>query len=274
MINRFAAPYVFSFALIVVFILSSVSFAAHPLITDDTGTQGKGNFQVEINAEYGYDKETEEAEDSEEEITVKEAGTEVAGILSYGITDSIDIVFGIPYQWNKAWEDGDTTSDDNGVSDMSLELKWRFYEFEGLSLALKPGVTFPTGDEDNGLGSGRMSSGITFITTKETGPWAFHLNLAYTHNEYELEEDKDANRKDIWHVSLASQIDVMKDLTVVANIGVERNADRESNTHPAFLLGGLIYSLSENIDIDFGYKAGLNKPETDYLVLSGINFRY
>jgi len=270
--RKFASPYIF-FALITVFILSSVSFAAHPLITDDTGTQGKGKYQIEINAEYGYDKESEEAEDSEEEITVKEAGTEVAGILSYGLTDSMDIVFGVPYQWNKAWEDGDMTADDNGFSDMSLELKWRFYEADGLSLALKPGVTLPTGKEENGLGSGRTSSGLTFITTKEIEPWAFHLNLAYMHNGYKLEEDRDANRKDIWHVSLASQMEVIKDLTIVASIGIEKNADRESNIHPAFLLGGLIYSLSENIDIDFGYKAGLNKPETDYSILTGINFR-
>lgn len=254
--------------------LSTDVFAAHPLITDDAGTQGKGKFQVEINAEYGYDRETEEAEDTEENITVKETGTEVAGILSYGITDSMDVVFGLPYQWNRAWEKGEMTSDDNGVSDMSIEVKWRFYEADGFGLALKPGVTLPTGDEEKGLGSGRMSSGLTFITTKEIEPWAFHLNLAYTHNGYKLEEDRDANIKDIWHVSLASEAEVVNKLKIVANIGMEKNPDKESNTHPAFLLGGLIYSLSENIDVDFGYKAGLNKPETDRTLLAGTAIRF
>jgi len=28
------------------------SWAAHPLITDDTGTQGKGKFQLELNGQY------------------------------------------------------------------------------------------------------------------------------------------------------------------------------------------------------------------------------
>ena len=41
----------------VLLITSSPFFAAHPLITDDTGTQGKGKFQLEVNREYGYDKE-------------------------------------------------------------------------------------------------------------------------------------------------------------------------------------------------------------------------
>jgi hypothetical protein len=28
-----------------------------------------------------------------------------------------------------------------------LELKWRFFEKDGLSFALKPGIAFPTGNE-------------------------------------------------------------------------------------------------------------------------------
>ena len=44
---------------------------------------------------------------------------------------------------------------------------------------------------------------------------------------------------------------------------MERNPDKTSNTHPAFILGGLIYSILESIAIDVGVKGGLNKPETD-----------
>jgi hypothetical protein len=250
------------------FLVNSVSFATHPLITDDTGTQGKGKMQIEINGESGYDKE------KEDDVTIKARESEIAAAISYGIQDNIDIVLGLPYVWINEKEDGDVTADENGISDISVEVKWMFYENEGLSLALKPGLTFPTGDEEKGLGSGRMSYGLTFITTKEIEPWAFHLNLAYTHNEYKLEEDNDANRKGIWHVSFASQVEVIKDLTIVANIGVEKNADKASNTHPAFILGGLIYSLSENVDIDMGYKTGINKPETDSTILAGAAIKF
>lgn len=30
-------------------------FAAHPLITEDTGTQGKGNFQLELTGEHAHE---------------------------------------------------------------------------------------------------------------------------------------------------------------------------------------------------------------------------
>lgn len=240
-----------------------LAFAAHPLITDDTGTQGKGKFLVEVNSELGFDKEKEEG------VTTKEKNGQVATTLSYGITENLDIVLGVPYQWFKLKEDGETVSKENGFPDVSLELKWRFYERKGLSFALKPGITFPTSDEKKGLGPGRGTYRLFFITTKEIEPWAFHLNLGYIRNENKLDE-----RKDIWHASLAGEVEALKNLKVVGNIGIERNTDKTSNKHPAFILGGIIYSITENFDIDFGIKRGLNKPETNWSILAGIAWRF
>ncbi len=254
--------------------LFTVSYAAHPLITDDTGTQGKGNFQIEVNSEFSTDEERVFDEDTGEAVTGKTTGGEVASILSYGLTDDIDVVLGVPYVWAKTEIDGDVDSDEDGISDISIELKWRLHEKDSLGFALKPAVILPTGDDEKGLGNGKASYGLMFITTKEIEPWAFHLNLGYMHNEYKLEEDRDANRKGIWHASLATQAEVLKDLTAVVNIGVETNPDKKSNKHPAFLLGGVICSIKENFDIDAGIKAGLNKPETDLTFLAGMAVRF
>ena len=110
------------------FSLCTVSYAAHPLITDDTGTQGKGKFQLEVNGEYGHDKDNG--------VTTKT--TQAAASLSYGVTDPVDIVLGIPYQHIRT-KDSETVMTNDGISDMSIELKWRFYETDGFSFALKPG---------------------------------------------------------------------------------------------------------------------------------------
>jgi hypothetical protein len=240
------------------------AFAAHPLITDDAGTQSRGKTQLEFIGEYGTDKEEGATEKGFEAPTVP--------FLSYGMSDTMDLVFGLPYAAVKV-EDAGTTTAVRGATDMSIEIKARFYEKDGLSFAVKPGVSLPTGDEKNGLGNGKPSYGAFLITTKEAGPWAFHFNVGYVRNEYKLQADEDANRKDIWHVSLASQVEVVKDLSVVANIGAERNPDRNSNTDPAFILGGVIYAVSEGLDVDLGVKAGLNKTETDSTVLAGITWR-
>lgn len=252
---------------IIVFALtwSESAFAGHPLITDDAGTQGKGKFQFEFNGEYSRDKE--------DGIKVKSFTFPTIPVLSYGIADTIDIVFGLPYTVVTTEEAG-TETRQSGLSDASIEMKARFYEKEGLSLAVKPRISLPTGDENKGLGNGKTSFSAFLIATKEAAPWAFHFNLGYIRNEYKLRVDDDEQRKDIWHVSIASQLEVVKDLSAVANAGMERNSDKTSNTHPAFVLGGFIYSLNKSVDIDAGVKAGLNRAEADYTLLAGLTCRY
>ncbi len=245
---------------------AGAALAAHPLITDDTGTQGKCKSQFEFIGEYGIEKE--------EGVTEKSLEVPAVPFLSYGITDAIDLVFGLPYRSVTVEDAGAGTKNAvRGATDLSIELKARVYEKDGLSFAVKPGISLPTGDEEKGLGNGKSSYSVDLITTKELKPWAFHFNVGYVRNEYQHQADEDADRKHIWRISLASQIKVVNDLSLVANIGAERNPEKTSDTHPAFILGGVIYSFSEILDIDLGVKAGLNKTETDYTVLAGITWR-
>lgn len=236
------------------------AFAAHPLITDDAGTEGRGNFLVEINSEFAHD----------DEAGTEETGGELALSLAAGLRDNLDLVLGLPYAWSEVEEGGAVTSDEDGVSDASVEVKWRFLEREGLALALKPGISLPTGDEEKGLGNGKVSYSLFFIATKEFEKWALHANLGYARNEFSLTADDEANRHDIWHASIAAEAGLAENLTAVANIGIETNEDRASDTHPAFAIAGIIYSLSENVDLDVGIKAGLTKPETDLAILAGM----
>ncbi len=237
--------------------LLTVSYAAHPLITDDTGTAGKGKFELEIGGEYGHEKEE----------GVKEDTTEIVSVFVYGITDNIDVELSVPYTYIRTKEAGTTTED--GISDIEINLKWRFWEKDGLSFALKPLISLPTGDEERGLGTGRITYSLFFFATKEVKPLAFDLNVGYIRNENKVDE-----RKNLWHASAASRMDVVGNLNVVVDIGIETNTDKSSDTHPAFILGGIIYSISEKLDIDFGIKTGLNKAETDYALLAGTTLRF
>lgn len=244
--------------ILLAFLTASQAMAAHPLITDDAGTQGMGNFQLELNSEYSH----------EDENGATENAFELSTVLSYGIADTLDLVLGVPYQHIRL-KDAGTKETESGLSDISLELKWRFYEKDGLSLGLKPGVTLPTGDDDRGLGAGKPTYSLFLIGSKEADPWQFHANLGYIRNE-----NKSGERRNLWHASLAAMVEAAKDLLVVANIGIERNTDRNVNTHPAFALAGLIYSFSENFDVDLGVKVGLSNPETDYSLLAGLAWRF
>ncbi len=253
-IHHLSAPVVF-FSILS---CSTAAFAAHPLITDDTGTMGTGKAQLEINGEYGHDKE--------DGVTTKT--TQGDACFSYGLSESVDLVIDLPYlHYREKTEDA--TVSENGFSDTAIEVKWRFYEHDDLSLAIKPGLTLPTGDDDKGLGAGKTTYSLFFITTKEMDPWAVHLNLGYIRNENTLDEEKD-----IWHASIASTVALTENLTAVANLGVESNTDKLAGTDPAFALAGLVYALSEEVDLDCGIKYGLNDPETDRTVLAGLTWKF
>jgi|GEM_PF-2347516 len=42
--------------------------------------------------------------------------------------------------------------------------------------------------------------------------------------------------------------------------------DTFTDTPPAYILGGFIYEITKNIDLDVGYKHGFNKPAMDYSI--------
>lgn len=234
------------------------AFGAIPLITDDTGTQGEGRFQVEVFGEYGHDKK--------ESVTNEDA--DFAVTLTYGISKPVDVVLTVPYQ---SWQTGDPGSEDrgDGLSDLAIETKWRFYDNGGLSFALKPGFTIPTGDDEKDLGSGKLDYYLYFIASKEMDPWALDVNLAYIRNN-----NGEDDREDIWHASLAFTLDAGKEVKLVGDIGIETNPDRWSAGAPAYVMGGLIYSPRGNLDLGIGLKSGLTRAETDIAVRGGVTWRF
>lgn len=241
----------------------AAAWGSHPLITDDAGTQGKGKFQLELSGQYDTEKETLGG------VAVKSTGGQVAATLAYGFIENADVVVSLPHSWGKVKEDGATLYDERGVSDTTVEVKWRFFDNDGLSLALKPGLRIPTGNDAKGLGAGRTGYQAFIIGSKEVEPWAFHLNVGYIGNENRADEEKS-----IWHASVAATREVIKNLKMVGNVGIERNRDKTAAGNPAFLIGGLIYAFSERLDIDAGVKYGLTAAETDWSVMAGVAFRF
>jgi hypothetical protein len=239
------------------------AFAARPLVTDDTGTVGKGSTQAEIGVE------TFSWEDRVDGMKTKVAGTGASALVTYGATKSVDIIAGFPYGWGNTREDGVTTFDDNGFSDLSLEVKWRFFDKNGLGFALKPGLTLPTGDHEKGFGAGRLTYGLVFIASRELAPFAFHVNVGYRRNENRVDE-----RKNLWSGSVAATYEPLKGLNVVGNVGIERNADATQQTAPAFALVGFNYAVNDRFTLDAGYKLGLNKAEVDRSITAGVTLHF
>lgn len=134
-------------------------------------------------------------------------------------------------------------------------------------MALKPGVTLPTGDEGQGLGAGRSGFSAYLVTSLVSEPWEWHVHLGYIRNRNRLDE-----RDDLHHLSMAAGRKWGENLRIVADLGTSTATDKAVHRHPVFLIVGLIYAISENIDL--GYKKGLTTAEADRAWLAGVTLRF
>ncbi|NUU01287.1 transporter [Herbaspirillum robiniae] len=228
------------------------AYAAHPLVTDDTGVQGEGRHQIEVNTDWSRQ--------------TGQAGHVGAFTYTYGITDKLDLFANLPLTFQ--------SKDGTGVGDYSLGAKWRYYDEEGLSLAFKPEFFMPSGDEEKSLGNGRNSLGLTSITSYETGPWTLHGNVGLNYNRYKLGSDDQSKRKLVWRASAATWYALNQQWKLVADTGVAQNVDRGNRTWPAYALLGVIWSPNQTVDLDFGAKFGLNKAEVTRQFGVGITLHY
>jgi hypothetical protein len=230
--------------------MTQLVMAAHPFITDDTGTQGTGRRQLEVNT------------DRLDYSGIREHSG--AFTFTYGVTPHIDLFGNLPVQ----------LSSPSGINDISVGLKWRMWEEGNTSLAIKPELVLPTGNEDKGLGNGNPGMQATVLLTHSTGPWNLHANLGLTRNSYRASEAKRQFQDKLWRASVAASYALGDQFRLVADLGTERNIDRSNRKRPAFALIGIIYAPTDAVDLDIGIKAGLNDAEADRQVGAGLTFRF
>src|SRR5688572_13905425 len=273
-VRRRAAVAALHFVLVSSFILhpSSFGWAAHPFITDDAGTQGAGNWQLELMGQRNRHEATAGGIQQSSRLTLFNP------VLTYGLSETVDVALGLNYLRNRVSENGLSVDSASGLSDTTLELKWRFYDADNLSFAVKPAVSLPTGDESRGLGLGRTSWGINLIADYDVKPWAWFANLAYFHPRYARAEDAAGARDHLWRVSAGTTYAVRDNVWLAGELGVRTNEARDdpffTGRHAQYAMLGLIYSPTEKIDLDIGLRKGLNRGEVDTVFLVGATFRW
>jgi hypothetical protein len=232
--------------------------AAHPLLTEDSGTQGQGNAQLELTLDAFRDRLA----------GVQIRGMQAGAVFSYGVADPADLQLGLPYLRVREDEDARRTLL-SGISDVSLDLKWRFFERGALSLGFKPGITLPTGDEKKCLGAGRVTWGALLIGSYEPGPLAFHSHIGYRYYDNVVDL-----KTSLWHFSVASTWQVAESLKLVADLSRDSNPVPGFSTPLDYLIVGAIWSLRKNLDLDLGYRHGASGPALDRGLLAGATLRW
>jgi len=218
---------------------------AHPLVTEDTGTQGKGGWQLELNGERNRDDGVR--------------GAQAAAVVSYGFADSVDLQAGLP------WQD---LGDERGRGDAFVDLKWRFWESGAWSLGVKPGITMPTGRDELGLGAGRTTWGGLLIASYEGERWIVHAHAGYRRNRNTLGE-----RESLGQLAGAVLYKATERVRPLLDVSRGTNPDPASDKALQSAVLGVIWQVTRNLDLDAGLRRG-NEPAIDRALMLGATIRW
>ncbi len=238
--------------------LSPLAQAAHPLFTEDTGTQGAGRFQLELVGERTRDRDAG--------VTVR--ATQPEAVLAYGPREDLDLLVGIGHLRSTA-DDATGRTTQKGAIDTTLGAKWRFYDRDGLSFALLPSVTLPSGDASRGTGSGRATWGSLAILSWEAERYAVHAHLGYRRNRNTLDE-----RTSLTEAAAAFLVSATPQLTLGIEMSRETNPDKAAGGSLRHATLALIYAVNDDLDLDVGWRRGQNDAATDRTVLFGVTLRW
>ena len=140
--------------------------AAHPFITEDPGTQGAGNVGLELGFAAGT---------ANPNVNGRIAA--FSPQLTIGVTPSLDFI------GQGVWQ-RQTSSDAPtlfGDGDTVADFKWRFYEGDVWTFAVRAGLDLPTGDSTSGLGSGGLGAHAIAIAGLKFGAYSIYANAVYAH---------------------------------------------------------------------------------------------
>jgi hypothetical protein len=222
------------------------AFAAHPLQTEDTGTQGTGNVEIENGLSWTR------ADGSTVFVYQPQ--------LSFGATPALDLI--VQPSWVRQ-------ADARGWGDTNLDVKWRFFAAAPWSFGVRAGAALATGETGLGLPHGTASPHGTLIATYDEAPWTFHANLGLQRNPAATGERRYQQR-----VSGAVMWAANEHLIWTADASLRADPDPNRRTWPATLLGGVIYSVNPGLDLDVGYQGSAGAKPQARQWLMGLTYRF
>jgi hypothetical protein len=185
-----------------------------------------------------------------------------------GLTERSDIQLVVPTYTTIATRDiatGKITNKTSGIDDISVRFKYNIWGHNGgkTALAALPYVVLPT---SSFAGNG-MQYGIVF-------PFALSLSEEWnfgTQGSVNIAKEDDSNFHPEYLYSFTFGRELSKKLSAFVE-GVATYNAFAKNTE-TFANGGLIFSVTDNLNIDAGVNIGL-KQTSDKIYFLGFSFRY
>jgi hypothetical protein len=235
--------------------------------TQSPYTVDAGHFQLEMTL-FGYSS----YEDDFDDVTYKLKWWNAGPInLRVGLFDRLDFQIILePYNHVEETEVGISKITRTGFGDTTFRLKFNCWGNDSgkTALALMPFGIFPTSNDD--LGNPNFEGGF-FVPFSLALPWDFYLGLSgsisLTRNNVEVEHHKNYSGS----VSLSREI--FRDLEGYVECSNWDTSEQGIGRATTFNLG-LIYWLSDNLQLNAGVDLGLTTWADDWYAFFGTSWRF
>lgn len=227
------------------------AFAAHPLQTEDTGTQGAGNVEIENGlARARFDGTT---------LTTYQPQ------VSVGLAATIDAIV----QPSLAWLHAPAQPSVSGPGDTNVDAKWRFWGSDPWSFGIRAGLQAPTSRHGLGLPHGQVSEHALLVATWDDAPMTVHANVGVTRVPR-----APGTRATVAHLSAALMQALDERLILTVDGEIDQDPDPARKTWPGSLLAGAIWTARPGLDLDVGYQRSFSARPVDRQWMAGLTWRF
>jgi Putative MetA-pathway of phenol degradation len=202
-------------------------WAGPPFVTDDTETPPLHNW--EINVPFIIQREHHETDMDAPLFDI-----------NYGALSNVQLELDIPVEVVQKPNDSTVA----GPGDLLLGVKWRFIEEKDLrpQLAVYPQVELPTGNQQRGLGDGKVAYILPLLAEKNWDKWTAYGNAAYV--------VQTAGAPNYWYTGASINREINKRLSLGGELFGNSPIRSKEPSDLAFNLGGQ-WSLSEHLNLLF-----------------------
>jgi len=226
------------------------TLAGHPLGTEDAGTQGKGNVEVEFNLERQHGND----------------GTKIlslGNIITMGIAPKIDLAVGYAYDFTKA-EDGTKS---RAMGPVVATLKTAIIEGKDRlpTFGVKAGFSLPTAEGDQAA-----------VLATAIAQWSFEPITVFANVGADVGTHLagNAEKNSSIRASVAGTYDLRKDWSLLSELLWEKQTSPSAPSTSEWLIGAK-KEIAGTLNVNGGVRWGLNgdSPHVTYLLGFTLGFR-
>ena len=236
------------------FALACVSpvLAMHPMISEDPGTQGQGRYELEL----GYQSTRGDPSDGRT--------SSFSPQLSWGALPALDVI--VQPAWLTQHPVGGAAA--RGWGDTALDAKWRFYESGEVAVAVRAGLSLPTGSAAKGLGASGTGAHAVIAGSLAAGEGTLLGNLGVVYARFP------GDRSTLPYATAAYVVPLGPAWQTFVEAATQRNGDPARSTWPAVARTGLVWTVAEGVNLDVGAEARLNRAAPSFTALAGVTVRW